>query len=187
LGYQVKTRERAFDLYLKHRNLEKVMETMRRDFPNLALSTLKRWCAELNWKERADRVDERRAQRADADVSPTESLLDEVKKIREQLQNGLDIADEDADTGQVVAKKITAKDAQAIYAFRSLVQVEAKLQSMVNDQASRGRETPLEVVLAALQKHPRFAALLDNARVRAELLDLIDELEIGFYKRSHAA
>jgi len=187
MGYPQKVRERAFDLYLKHRNVEKVAEIMRRDYKYLAVSTVKRWASEYNWKERADRADENRAKRVDPDVSPLELLVDEVAEIRERVKAGLDLDDEDLASGKSIPKKITGKEAQAIYAYRGLVQVEAKLQETVNNQKKReGRETTPDVIFAALNKHPKFAKLLSSQKVLAELMEIIDAEQMEAYRRAAA-
>jgi len=185
MGYPAKVRERAFSLYCNHRSVEKVHQVLRRDYPGIHLNTLKRWQSYYNWVERAENLDKKNAQKADPTASPYEILLGEVRSIREQIQNSLDLGQEDPVTGQIFPNKLDARKAQAVYAFNRMVQLEAKLLEY-HSQAERreGRNTTVDVVFAALEKHPKFAKLLESARVRAELLEIIDGLIVDEYRRS---
>lgn len=185
MGYPAKVKERAFALYCNHRSVYKVHEILKRDYPGIALSTLKNWQSYYNWGERAENLDKKNAQKADPTASPYEQLLGEVRGIREQIQGSLDLGQEDPITGQIYPNKLDARKAQAVYAFNRMVQLEAKLLEYQAAQEKReGRNTTVEVVFAALEKHPKFAKLLESSKVREELLKKIDEQILDEYRRS---
>lgn len=180
MKYESDFRQKVKALYLRHRSIAAVIRELKRQgHTPPSANTLRRWMEEENWRDALNLRDKL----TEAEYDPDNDELDVlIKNQRAMLKIALgEIASKQPD-GTI---KITKADPQNLHAYNRLAETLGRLLGIKRQvEKEKSQETPIEVIFNALKAHPLFKRLLDNAEVRAQLIELMGREMLAYQKRA---